>query len=190
MGVQVVVSVLPTCQHLVDACTYACVTQAAIQLDSCSILGLPQLTQIIRMLGNHDWHIQQYVRLVSVPLEFFTTLPLAHTLPVCNASCIRTPWRCLSRSANLSLFLLGKHMDGDVRRLVVDVTDVSDERDVAYAHLRDMRILNTVIDLLICSKSNWCKLKGYNDLTNKKPLKSNSPIDAWKVVLCPKQSVS
>ena len=69
-------------------------------------------------------------------------------------------------------------MDGDVRRLVVDVTDVSDERDVAYAHLRDMRILNTVIDLLICSKSNWCKLKGYNDLTNKKPLKSNSPIDA------------
>ena len=30
----------------------------------------------------------------------------------------------------LSLFLLGKHVDSDVRCLVVDVTDVGDERDV------------------------------------------------------------
>ena len=44
------------------------------------------------------------------------------------------------RSANFSLFLLGKHMDGDMCRLVVDITDVSDERGVAYAHLRDMRL--------------------------------------------------
>ena len=36
----------------------------------------------------------------------------------------------------LFLFLLGQHMDGGVRRLVVDVPDASDERDVAYAFVR------------------------------------------------------
>ena len=39
-------------------------------------------------------------------------------------------------------------MDGDVRRLVVGVTDVT-KRDVAYTHPRDMRSLNTFADHVI-----------------------------------------
>ena len=33
----------------------------------------------------------------------------------------------------LSLILLSQHLDGGVHCLIVNVTDVSDERDVAYA---------------------------------------------------------
>ena len=35
-----------------------------------------------------------------------------------------------------SFFLLDQQMDGGVHRLVVDVTGVSDERDVAFAFVR------------------------------------------------------
>ena len=83
---------------------YACAALAAIQLDFCSVLDLPRLAQTIHILGNYDWHTQQYVRFVCAPTCSLLRCH-SHTLPVCSTSCIRSSRRCLSRSANPLTFL-------------------------------------------------------------------------------------
>ena len=89
-----------------------------------------------RLLGNHDRYIRQCVQHVCVPtrVRYYTAarthcrFAAHHVFVILDGV-----YRVLQ---TLSPFLFGKHIDGDVRRLVVDVTDLNDERDITYAFVR------------------------------------------------------
>ena len=75
------------------------------------------------MLSDHDRHIQQYAA-ARTHCQF-----AAHYAFVI----LDSVYHILQ---TLSLLLLGNHMDSDVHHLVVDVTDVGDERNVTCAFVQ------------------------------------------------------